>query len=178
MAFFFPECLIHVLFLEIVTIKVKMVELCTEYPSLTIITWSEWEDGTKGWILQSLTVYACSVAKWNSEMTRQSKLDPCLLYCGPWAKKRPTSLLNERVQHLKEKSWAKNFHHIKQGTSESLFMRKKFWGLGQNSHFVSKLSTTNQHSSLLILYFPTIASNFALINIDYNIIIMIIIIIM
>jgi len=40
--FFFTERLIHVLFFNVTTkVTQKMAELCTEYPSLTIITWSE-----------------------------------------------------------------------------------------------------------------------------------------
>ena len=39
---FFPECLIRVLFLDVTTkVTQKMAELCTEYPSLMIIAWSE-----------------------------------------------------------------------------------------------------------------------------------------
>jgi len=39
---FFTERLIHVLFFNVTTkVTQKMAELCTEYPSLTIITWSE-----------------------------------------------------------------------------------------------------------------------------------------
>ena len=40
-----------------------MTELCTEYPSLTIIARSELEEEKNGSIMQSLTLYACFVGE-------------------------------------------------------------------------------------------------------------------
>ena len=84
-----------------------MSQKTTEYP-FNIIARSEWEERVNGSILQSFTVYACFVGEWNPDMSSQSKLDPfsCVVVHGP--KKCTTSCLG-RVQHLKEKSRAKNF---------------------------------------------------------------------
>ena len=73
----------------------------------------------------SLSVYACFAREGNTEMMSPSKLTrfSCIVVHGP--KKLPKGTTSEgkiRGQKLLRQS--------NQGTSESLFMRKKFWGLG------------------------------------------------
>ena len=94
--FYVPEWMIHVLLLDVTTkVTQKMAELWKEYPSLMIMAQSEWEEGKNGLILQSCTVYACFVGKWNPdhEMTSQSKLDTISCNVDLEPKKHPTSLL-------------------------------------------------------------------------------------
>jgi len=56
-------------------------------PFLMIITQSEWEEGNlkNGSILQPLTVYACFMGKWNTEMMSESKIEPysCIVVRRP-----------------------------------------------------------------------------------------------
>ena len=59
-AFFFTESLIRVLFSDVTTkVTLKMAELFTEYPFLTIIAWSDERKEKNVSILQSLPLYVC-----------------------------------------------------------------------------------------------------------------------
>ena len=121
-AFFFTRCLIRVLLLDVTTkMTQKIAELSTEYPLLTIIARSKWEEGKK-WI--NFAISHCLRlfhGRMKPERTSQSKLDPFSLLSsmGPKSAQLPYF---ERVQHLKEKCWAKNLFAI-------VNMRKKFWAL-------------------------------------------------
>ena len=73
----------------------------------------------------SLSVYACFAREGNIEMTSPSKLTQfsCIVVHGP--KKLPKGTTSEgKIRGQKR------FRQSNQGTSESLFMRKTFWGLG------------------------------------------------
>ena len=80
--------------------------------------------------LQSFTVYACFVGKWNPEMASQRKLDPfsCIVTHGPKLERRPTFLLWKGTTPEGKIQGQKLFRQSKQGSSESLFMRKKIFG--------------------------------------------------
>ena len=82
-----------------------------------------------GLIIQILTVYACFMGEWNTKMTSQIKLDPfsSIVVHGP--KRHPTSLLWKGTTPEGKIRSQKAFHQSKQGSSQSLFMPKRFWGL-------------------------------------------------
>ena len=83
-----------------------MAQLCTENLfSLTIVARSELEEGKKWVDFATLAVYACFVGEWNPKMASQTKRDP-FTNMGHKSAQLPCF---ERVQHLKEKSSAKNF---------------------------------------------------------------------
>ena len=92
-----------------------------------------------GLIFQILTVYSCFMGEWNSKMTSQSKLDPfsSIVVHGP--QNRLTSLLWKVTTTEGKIHNPKRFHKSKQGSSQSLFMPKKFWGfvaeMSRNAYF-------------------------------------------
>ena len=99
-----------------VTTKVtqKMAELCTEYPSLTIIARIKWKEGKK-WI--DFAISHCLLGKWNTEMTSQSKLDSFACIVIHATKKRPTSLFWKGTTSEPKNPDQKLFRHSKQGSS-------------------------------------------------------------
>ena len=125
--FFLTECLIHVLFLDITSkVTQEMAELCTEYQQSQLRVS---EKKGKNWlILLTLTVYACLMGEGNTAMTSQSKLDPfpCIVIHGSKCAKLPCFA---RVQHLKEKSRAKNFFSIVNRAVAKVYLSKKIWGI-------------------------------------------------
>jgi len=90
-------------------------------------------------IFQIVTVYACFIGERNSKMTSQSKLDPfsSIVVQGP--QNRLTSLLRKVTTTGGKIHNPKRFHKSKQGSSQSLFMPKKFWGfvaeMSRNAYF-------------------------------------------
>ena len=102
---FFTECLIHGLLLGVTTKLTQKNGIASHRIPICNDQRAEWVKGRKKnvLILQSLTVYA-----WNPKMTSQSKLDPfsCDVILDQKGIQVPCL---KRVQHLKEKSRAKNF---------------------------------------------------------------------
>ena len=102
---FFTECLIHGLFLDVTTKLTQKNGIASHRIPICNDQRAEWVKGRKKnvLILQSLTVYA-----WNPKMTSQSKLDP--FSCDVILDQKSTQVpCLKRVEHLKEKSRAKNF---------------------------------------------------------------------
>lgn len=71
--------------------------------------------------------FAVNESKPRDDVTKKSR--PILLYCRPWTKKRSTSLLREGTRSKGKIRGQKPFRQSNQGSRQSLFMSKTFWGL-------------------------------------------------
>ena len=78
-------------------------------------------------MLVSHLFYACFGGEWNPEMTSQCKLDPFFSIVVHEPKKRLTSSLSKGKTSEGKLQGQNLFRHNKQGSSESLFMPKKFF---------------------------------------------------
>ena len=126
----FTKCLIRVSFFDVTRKVTQNGRASHRIPFLNDHHGSEWEEGKNGSILQVLTVYVCFLGEWNPVMTSKSKLDPFswIVVHGP-KRKTPNFLAFKGYKIWRKNPGPKNFSPEKHGSSESLFMRKRFLGL-------------------------------------------------
>ena len=126
----FTKCLIRVSFFDVTRKVTQNGRASHRIPFLNDHHRSEWEEGKNGSILQVLTVYVCFLGEWNPVMTSKSKLDPFswIVVHGP-KRKTPNFLAFKGYKIWRKNPGPKNFSPEKHGSSESLFMRKRFLGL-------------------------------------------------
>ena len=122
----FTECLIHVLFLDVTTkVTLKMVKICIEYPFFNDHR-PEWVRSRKkmDWFCNLSLLMLVLWGKENPEMVSQSKLDPF-----SWIVESTKLPCFEKVQHLKEKSRAKDFFAgVKRAVGKVYLCEKNYGG--------------------------------------------------
>jgi len=109
----------------------------------------------------SLSVCACFARERNTEMTSQSVPDPPSCTAIHGAKRCPTPLFKKGTTSEGKIPGQKRFPLSKQGSSESLFLRKKFWGLvGFSMIFSFSSATEETNTTQVSTKFSSNSNNF------------------